>query len=135
MHVDSIDVKAGNLLEMIDMIHDGLPIDAFYRLRQKLDLSEKEFCEVINMSKRTLTRRKQEGRLAFAESERVLRLARLLDKAVEAFGDNEGLAARWFKSPARGLGGKSPLEFAQTEIGSQEVYALLVRIEHGVFPG
>ncbi len=108
MHVESIDVKAGSLLEMIDMIHDGLPIDAFYRLRQKLNLSEKQLCEVIGVSKRTLTRRKQEGRIAFGESERVLRLARLFDKAVEVFGGSEELAARWFKSPARGLGGEEP---------------------------
>ncbi|MBW1797126.1 MAG: DUF2384 domain-containing protein, partial [Deltaproteobacteria bacterium] len=35
--------------------------------------------------------------------------------------------------PARALGGKTPLEYADTEPGAQEVDELLGRIEHGVF--
>jgi len=49
------------------------------------------------------------------------------------FGDDEKAAAQWLKEPVRALGGETPLEMAETEIGAQEVNALLVRIEHGVF--
>ncbi|MBW2011700.1 MAG: DUF2384 domain-containing protein [Deltaproteobacteria bacterium] len=135
MQVDSINIRSDNLFEMIGMVKKGLPVDAFYRLRKKLGLSEKALAEVIHISKRTLTRRKQDGRLSSAESERVLRLARLFDKAVNVFAGREDIAAKWFKEPARGLGSQTPLAFSETELGAQQVHTLLVRIEHGVFPG
>lgn len=91
--------------------------------------------DAISLSKRTLSRRKNEGRLSAAESERIVRIGKIFDKATQVFDQNEALAARWFKTPARGLAGKTPLEMVDTEIGAQEVYALLIHVEHGVFPG
>jgi putative toxin-antitoxin system antitoxin component (TIGR02293 family) len=43
------------------------------------------------------------------------------------------ITRQWFKMPAKALGGKTPLEYADTEPGTQEVEDLLVRIEYGVF--
>jgi putative toxin-antitoxin system antitoxin component (TIGR02293 family) len=68
------------------------------------------------------------------ESEKVLRIARLYDKALDVFEDEKS-AEKWLKEAARGLGGDIPLEYAKTELGAQEVERLLIRIEHGVFPG
>ena len=68
------------------------------------------------------------------ESEKVLRIAKLYDKALEVFEDEQA-AERWLKAPARGLGEVVPLMYAKTELGAQEVERLLIRIEHGVFPG
>jgi putative toxin-antitoxin system antitoxin component (TIGR02293 family) len=62
----------------------------------------------------------------------VLRLARLFERAVEVLG-SEQHAQKWFQSPVKGLGGKTPLEFADTEPGTQAVEAMLDRIEDGVF--
>ena len=64
----------------------------------------------------------------------MLRFARLYDKALEVFEDEQA-AETWLKAPARGLGGVIPLIYAKTELGAQEVEKLLIRIEHGVFPG
>ncbi|MBW2100841.1 MAG: DUF2384 domain-containing protein [Deltaproteobacteria bacterium] len=47
----------------------------------------------------------------------------------------EDIAAKWFKEPARRLGGQTPLAFAETKLGAQQIRTLLIRIEHGVFPG
>jgi putative toxin-antitoxin system antitoxin component (TIGR02293 family) len=135
MHVQSIGLKSKSLFGVIEQIKSGLPMGAFDNLRQKIGLSERALSESMDISKRTLTRRKTEGRLSSSESERLVRLARLFDKATEVFGNDEAVAAQWFKTPARGLGAKTPLEMAETELGAQEVNALLVRIEHGVFPG
>ena len=40
---------------------------------------------------------------------------------------------RWLNSPQVGLGGATPLEYAETEVGAREVEDLLGRIEHGVY--
>ena len=134
MHVQSIGIKSKNIDDLIRKIQRGFPVSSFEKLRRKLDVSDNLLSQVINIPKRTLTRRKQQGRLNVVESEKVLRIARLYDKALEVFEDEEA-AEKWLKEPARGLGGVIPLEYAKTELGAQEIEKLLIRIEHGVFPG
>jgi putative toxin-antitoxin system antitoxin component (TIGR02293 family) len=135
MNIQSIGLQADSLFGVIEKVQSGLPVSMFSMLGQKFTMSEQALSETVSISKRTLTRRKKDGRLSPTESERVLRLAKLFDKATQVFGNKESVAAGWFKKPARGLGGRTPLEMAQTEIGASEVQALLTRIEHGVFPG
>jgi putative toxin-antitoxin system antitoxin component (TIGR02293 family) len=134
MYVDSIGVKSKNINDLILQIKKGLPISSFEKLRKKLDVSDNLLSQIVSIPKRTLNRRKQQGRLNAVESERVLRIARLYDKALDVFEDEEA-AENWFKKPARGLAGTPPLKYADTELGAQEVDRLLIRIEHGVFPG
>ena len=134
MHVQSIGIKSKNIDDLIRKVQRGFPVSSFEKLRRKLDVSDNLLSQVINIPKRTLTRRKQQGRLNVVESEKVLRIARLYDKALEVFEDEEA-AEKWLKEPARGLGGVIPLEYAKTELGAQEIEKLLSRIEHGVFSG
>ncbi len=134
MYVDSIGVKSKNINDLILQIKKGLPISSFEKLRKKLDVSDNLLSQIVKIPNRTLNRRKQQGRLNAEESERVLRIARLYDKALDVFEDEEA-AENWFKKPARGLAGTPPLKYADTELGAQEVERLLIRIEHGVFPG
>ena len=134
MDVHSIGIKSKNINDMISQIKKGLPISSFEKLRKRLDVSDNLLSQIVNIPKRTLNRRKQQGRLNAAESERLLRIARLYDKTLDVFEDEEA-AENWFKKPARGLAGVPPLKYADTELGAQEVERLLIRIEHGVFPG
>jgi len=134
VHVQSIGIKSKNIDDMIQKVKKGLPIKSFEKLGKKLGVSDNLLSQIVNIPKRTLTRRKQQGRLNTEESEKVLRIARLYDKALDVFEDTAG-AENWLKEPARGLGGAIPLRYAQTELGAREVERLLARIEHGVFPG
>lgn len=128
----SIGLKSDNRLEVIQYLKKGFPVQAFDKLQKKFDVPANTLAAVINIAPRTLTRRKKEGRFHTDESERLLRLARLFDLANELFGDTEKVR-HWFKSPKRALGGISPLEFADTEPGAQEVEDLLGRLAHGIF--
>ena len=118
--------------EMIQFLKAGLPISSFTQLQHALEISGKRLAEVVNISPRTIHRRQKEGKLHTDESERVLRIAKLFDMARELMGD-EQLARQWLKSPKRALAGKTPLDFADTEPGAQEVADLLGRLQHGVF--
>lgn len=118
--------------ELIAELKEGLPIDAFDKLRAQMDLSATDLANVINLAPRTLSRRRKSGRLFTDESERLFRIASLFDRAVDVLGDRE-TARQWFKGPKRALGGQTPLQFADTEPGANEVAALLGRLEHGVF--
>jgi putative toxin-antitoxin system antitoxin component (TIGR02293 family) len=87
---------------------------------------------VIGLPARTLARRKKERRLRADESDRLLRLARVAAVAEEALGAREN-AGQWLQKPNRALGGVTPLELLDTDLGAEEVVAILGRIEHGVY--
>jgi putative toxin-antitoxin system antitoxin component (TIGR02293 family) len=120
------------LTQMIRSVEDGLPISNFKKLQDSLDLPDKDLAKYIRIPKSTLALRKKRGKFSFEESERLLRLQRLFDKALDVFKDAD-LAKKWLKEEAYGLGDVPPLEYAATEIGAREVEDLLGRIEHGVF--
>ena len=61
-----------------------------------------------------------------------MRISNLYDRAIEVLGNQERAEA-WFKEPKKALGMKTPLQYAETEIGAREVENLLGRLEHGVF--
>lgn len=56
----------------------------------------------------------------------------LINRAKEVLGDEES-AQHWLSTPKKALGGQIPIEVAKTKEGLESVYALLTRIEHGVF--
>jgi putative toxin-antitoxin system antitoxin component (TIGR02293 family) len=116
----------------ISKIKSGLPVKVFFALKDQINVSAQELAHVVGIAPRTLLRRKQEGRLQKEESERVIRLQRLFEKALDVFEDR-GAAQLWFNSPQLALGEKTPLDYADTELGAREVENLLSRIEHGVF--
>jgi putative toxin-antitoxin system antitoxin component (TIGR02293 family) len=99
-------------------------------LKESLEVSDQRLSSVVRISQRTVKRRLVEGRFHPDESERLVRVARLTERAKEVFEDLEG-ARDWLKSPQFALGGEIPLEYADTEPGAQIVEDLLGRIEHG----
>ena len=121
-----------NIPQVIKLLEKGLPVSRFTKIRQTLNLADKDLAKVIRVPKSTLAARKRAGKLSFEESERLYRVQRLLEKAIDVFGDVEP-ARTWLKKKAYGLGDVSPLELAGTEVGAREVENLLGRIEHGIF--
>ena len=110
-------------------IEHGLHRDAFTRLKTVIDISGDELSQVVRIPPRTVARREV---FKPDESERILRVASVFQRAIEVLGALDK-ARRWFSNPKRALGGKTPMEFCDTEPGANEVVNLLGRIEHGVF--
>jgi putative toxin-antitoxin system antitoxin component (TIGR02293 family) len=117
---------------LINRVRDGLPMAEFHAAREMLGVSEERLAALLGMSRATLHRRKKSGHLDRAESDRLVRYARLFSRAIAALGGVAG-ARSWLVAPARAFHGECPLDFADTEIGAREVEALLGRLEHGVF--
>ena len=101
-------------------------------MQRNLELSSDKLVPLLGISKATLHRRQAEGRLDVAESDRVVRFARLLGRAASVMESLEN-GRRWLLAPQVGLGGAIPLWYADTEVGAREVENLLGRIEHGVY--
>jgi len=117
---------------LIAAVKAGLDVRVFVDLARRLGVSEARLAEVAGIAPTTLTRRKRAGALTPDEGEHVLRLAALLDRAVQVFEDEAG-AADWLRTPNLALGGVTPLALADTELGAREVDDLLGRLEHGVY--
>jgi len=118
--------------QIIEVIQRGLPVHELNLLQASLDVPIERLAPKLGISRATLHRRIAAGRLGPEESDRLVRFARLMGKAVEVFETQEN-ARRWLNSPQVGLGGKVPLDYAETEIGAREVEDLLGRIEYGVY--
>jgi putative toxin-antitoxin system antitoxin component (TIGR02293 family) len=124
--------KAKHLTDLIRQIQKGLRFTELETLQHSLDMPFEQLAAKLSISRSTLQRRKQAGRLSPGESDKLLRFARLLEHATDVFGDVEKARA-WLKHPQHGLGGAVPLDYAETEIGAREVDNLLGRIDYGVY--
>lgn len=118
---------------LLSRVEAGLPYRAIEHLRRNLDLPMSRLAELVDIRPRTLSRRREEGRLGPDESDRLLRASRVFGRALELFeGDAVG-ARSWLERPQRALGGAVPLDLLRTELGAREVEDLIGRLEHGVF--
>jgi putative toxin-antitoxin system antitoxin component (TIGR02293 family) len=116
----------------IEAAKAGLSTDVFVRLALRLGISEARLAEVVGLSSTTLARRKRAGAFTAVEGEHVLRVAALLHRAAEVFGD-EAEAAAWLTTENAALDHASPLSWAGSEFGAREVEDLLGRLEYGVY--
>ena len=124
--------KTKHSTELIRKIQKGLRFSELETLQNSIALPFEQLAAKLAISRSTLQRRKAAGRLSPGESDKVMRLSRLLEHATKVFGDIEKARA-WLKFPQRGLGGAVPLDYAETEVGAREVDDLLGRIEYSVY--
>lgn len=120
--------------EIIQSVRNGLPYSAFDRLIANTALPSQEALVLVNISPRTLSRRKRERRFHRDESDRLLRASRVFGRALSLFDGNPEAARAWLSEPQRALGGAVPLTVAGTEVGALDVERLISRLEHGIFP-
>lgn len=116
---------------MVERVRDGLDFVEFHAFREMIGVTEERLGALLGMSRATLHRRKKNGHLDRSESDRLVRYARVFNRAAEFF-ESPQAAAKWLGSPALAFKGESPLDYADTEIGAREVEALIWRIENGI---
>jgi putative toxin-antitoxin system antitoxin component (TIGR02293 family) len=132
-YVALLGLRSYDTARLVKRLEDGLPYTAFERLCRSLDLAARDLAGLIQISPRTLARRKGQGRLQPDESDRLVRVARIFGRAIDLFESDATAARRWLGTRSTALGGVSPLEMVRSEVGAREVDALIGRLEHGVF--
>lgn len=116
--------------EMREAIREGFPPAVVQNLMRAAGLTLKELAAALDLSPRSLQRRRHGGRMAPYESDRLYRLARIVALANEYLGGNER-AMRWLKRPNHALGDVAPVAALDTELGARQVENLLGRIAYG----
>jgi putative toxin-antitoxin system antitoxin component (TIGR02293 family) len=133
VHVRLLGFEISGSLALLERVEAGFSYQVFERFQRNVDLSTPELLKLVQISPRTLIRRKDEGRLSSEESDRLLRASRVFGGALALFEGDLASTRAWFSRPARALGGRSPQDVAATEMGAREVENLVGRLEHGVF--
>ena len=113
-------------------IRAGLKYSALESVLRRYRIPLSQMQVLLDISDRTLARRREQKILSKAESDRLYRVARVAVRAEEVLGSSQ-TAERWLKEPIPALGFETPLSMLDTDEGAQMVGDLLGRIEHGVF--
>ena len=132
-YVILLGIREFDSARLLRSVEQGLSFRAFERFLHNSSFSQGQLSQLVDIAPRTLTRRREGGRLTSEESDRLLRATRVFARALELFDGDEVATRRWLSSPQVPLGGAIPLHLIRTEVGSREVEAVISRIEHGVF--
>lgn len=129
----SLGIRSGSTLQLIEQIEAGFPFDTLRKFEANSGVGSTVLVSILGIPERTLARRRTAGRLAPEESERLLRISTVFEKAVGLFDGDVASAVQWLTTSKKALGGETPLRYAKTEPGAREVENLIGRLEHGVF--
>lgn len=97
-----------------------------------LGLERGEIDAVIIPSRTLQHRRSRREKLTVEESDRVLRVIRVLSAAETVYGSRERALA-WLRRPHARLDRRAPLSLLHTGTGSRMVEELLIQIDEGMF--
>lgn len=128
----SPEMKAINWTEWVTIIRHGVPPSAVDALTGFLHISQGDLSDALDIPLRTLVRRKGAKLLPSDETAKLVRVARVIERAEDVFEDADA-ARGWMKSANASLSGETPMSMLDTEIGAGAVMDTLGRIEHGVF--
>jgi putative toxin-antitoxin system antitoxin component (TIGR02293 family) len=136
--VHALDVVGGAALvggtgggsDIVRLVRDGFPVAAVQFVLDSGRLTLAELDRVV-LPRKTLAHRRKLGTLTPEQSDRLLRVARLLAMAEETFG-SQARAGIWLRRPTTALAGERPLDLLDTDEGARQVETLLGRIGHGI---
>jgi putative toxin-antitoxin system antitoxin component (TIGR02293 family) len=117
--------------DILRLVEKRLTTSVIKRLAT-LGLSRAEIDAVVIPSRTLQHRRSRRERLTIEESDRVLRVIRVLSSAEAIYGGRERALA-WLRRPHARLEGRSPLSLLKTDTGSRIVEEMLVQIDEGMF--
>lgn len=124
-------VSADNEYTMAQKAQAGLSVSAFFDLANISGLTNQELSSLLDLSFKTIQRyQKENKKLNALNSEQLLKLIALYQKAEEVFG-NVSSFDRWLRKQSEGLGNTIPFKFLQTPGGIDLIMDELYRIEYG----
>jgi putative toxin-antitoxin system antitoxin component (TIGR02293 family) len=127
---DILDIATAEGRAAIEAARRGVPVSAVDSLIQSGRLTLAEIDRVV-LPRKTLAHRRALGALTPEQSDRLLRVARVIAAAEDTFGAAEK-AHRWLRRPTSALEGDAPHDWLDTSEGVRQVERLLERIDHGL---
>ena len=117
--------------QVLQIVEQQLPTSSIKRLLA-LGLTRQEIDALIIPLRTLQHRRSKREKLTVEESDRVLRVVRLLSQAEAVYGSRER-ALDWLRRPVARLQTRAPLDLMRTDTGARIVEEHLVQIDEGMF--
>lgn len=118
-------------MAVVKLVSERLPVDVIDRFLAE-GVTQQEIDRLIAPRRTQTHRRANAERLTIDESDRAVRLARVVAQT-EAVFDNREKAMHWLRQPMKHFDGKTPVDMLETDVGSRLVEEALVRIDEGFF--
>ena len=128
---DLLDVRLDSEIDAVRLVEQGVASRSYRRLVRKLKIPAALVAPESTVRRRLLA----DARFSEAESERLVRIARVYAEAVELFGD-EDTALDWLRRPAAYIPDHAPvapIELAAKDSGARLIESHLRRTAHGIF--
>ena len=113
-------------------VERGLPLSALEEFSAYSGIPVKDLLEVVIPARTLKHRRERKEPLNLDESDRLVRVARMYELAVNVYGDRED-GRGWLTHAKECFNERSPLAMLRTEAGERAVEEILYQIDEGVF--
>ncbi len=130
--IEKYEVTPDNTFRLVGKAHHGISAKAFYDVLSISGFSKTELAGLLDLSFKTIQRYHKQGKkLNALNSEQLLKMMLLFQKAEEVFGSVQAFN-RWLRKPSIGLKEQRPFDLMRTAGGIDLIYEELSRIEHGI---
>ena len=117
---------------LVRRVRDGVAVSRVGTVADHAGVDTKIINHILKLPERTAARKKALKKpLDTGQSDRLARIARIVGLAEDVL-ESKDAARRWLNKPNRVLGA-APLSLLDTDIGTEQVEEILMRIEHGVY--
>jgi putative toxin-antitoxin system antitoxin component (TIGR02293 family) len=124
--------KPSNTMDFIVASEKGIPKSSVQHLAAVMDLPMTDMAGLLNLSYKTLGRKKSTDILDGLSSSLTIEIANTVARGLVVFEDGDKLN-RWLQKENRALKGKKPIELLHVPTGIKLVNQVLGRIEEGVY--
>ena len=124
--------KVRTLLDLVEEARAGLPKQSLTAVAVAATRTPAEAVRVRRQIIPDATWKRRAGRLRPAESDRTLRLARLVALAQYVWHENAADAAEFMATPHPMLQGQTPLACSDSDLGAEMIEAVLLRLLFGI---
>lgn len=122
-------LRVQSILEINDLIQAGFPGQALVALKAaRAHFTNREEARALGVSEKTVERAVADALIKPSTSDRLYRMARIIDLASEVLCD-EQQALQWLRSAQYGLGGRVPLDLLATDAGTEQIETELQQIK------
>jgi len=121
---------------MVQELSRGVTGKVAEQFRKKAKIDESAFSSIIGYSRMHYSRLAKDGNkhLREAASNRLYRLAQILEHSIDLYDGDEETALKWLKTPNMAFDNLTPLEMLSSEVGSNMVDGLITQLELGILP-
>ena len=123
--------EPSSALEYVSAGREGIRKASVEHLSRQMSIPMKDMADLLNISYKTLSRKRSDDRLDPLTSSMSIEIAGAVARGLMVFEDIDRLR-RWLRKENRALGGSRPLDFLSTPTGIRTVCRLLHRIQEGI---